>query len=247
MLPLSALRSMRPMIATPCGFGGKPPYIASLFQFSAHTAKLGFDCRLELIGESLITRARTRLLAKFLESECTHFLFWDADVGASTEAVLRLLLADRDVAVGVYPLKHYNADGSLSYPFSAVGGRLIADQDGFGEVTEATTGLMCVKREVFEKLTEAYPDLNYIPENEPERAPSHWLFFDTMIDKTTKRFLSEDYAFCKRWRDIGGKVYIDINSKLDHQGEHVFHGDLVAHLSGCPSRPHVSNARPVSA
>lgn len=238
MLPLAALPSLRPMFATPVYDGAKPPYVASLWGLAAQMGRLGVDAVLQLLGESLITRARNRLVMRFLEDETRTHLFWiDSDIGFSVEAVLRLLLADRDVVAGVYPLKRYNEDGSLSYPFNPIDGRLKADGEGFAAVAEAPTGFMCVKREVIYKMMAAYPELQYTPEARPEdeamsdkRASLHWRLFDTMVDPKTRRFLSEDYAFCQRWRVMGGDVFIDLHSKLQHEGRHVYQGDLLAYL-----------------
>ena len=51
-------------------------------------------------------------------------------------------------------------------------------------------------------------------------------FFDTMIDPDTNTYLSEDYAFCRRWQKIGGSVYADITSGLTHHGTYGFAGDI---------------------
>ena len=58
---------------------------------------------------------------------------------------------------------------------------------------------------------EKYPELNYVPDGPPNnpQAHLHWRFFDCMVDPDSGRYLSEDYAFCRRWRDIGGKVFVD--------------------------------------
>jgi hypothetical protein len=38
----------------------------------------------------------------------------------------------------------------------------------------------------------------------------------------TGTYLSEDFAFCKRWTDIGGEIWADLESRLDHVGPSVF-------------------------
>ena len=65
-------------------------------------------------SESLITRGRNKMVLRFLEDESLTHLFWiDSDIGFTPQAVCRLLLADRDVAAGVYPMKsmHWPKEG----------------------------------------------------------------------------------------------------------------------------------------
>ena len=47
-----------------------------------------------------------------------------------------------------------------------------------------------------------------------------------MIDPEDKRYLSEDYAFCRLWQKIGGRIYADINSPLTHWGTFAFKGHV---------------------
>src|SRR5262249_21777665 len=73
---------------------------------------------------------------------------------------------------------------------------------------------------------------NYVPDGPPNNPQAHlyWRFFDCMVDPDSGRYLSEDYAFCRRWRDMGGKVWVDLNCKLTHMGQHLFGGDLAESL-----------------
>ena len=44
-----------------------------------------------------------------------------------------------------------------------------------------------------------------------------------MAEPDNGRYLSEDYAFCRRWQSVGGKVFIDARSRLTHQGlQHLY-------------------------
>jgi hypothetical protein len=81
-------------------------------------------------------------------------------------------------------------------------------------------------------LMENYPELNYTPDGPPNnpQAHLHWRFFDCMTDPDSGRYLSEDYAFCRRWRDIGGKIWVDLDCKVGHLGQHMFRGDLAESL-----------------
>jgi hypothetical protein len=51
---------------------------------------------------------------------------------------------------------------------------------------------------------------------------NQYALFDTMIDEETGEYLSEDYAFCRRWRKLGGKVWLDTESRLVHIGNYEF-------------------------
>jgi hypothetical protein len=109
---------------------------------------------------------------------------------------------------------------------------LVIDPDGFMQVREAPTGFMCIKRGVFDRLIAAYPELQYVPDW-PSTYPEggvHYRFFDVMVDPESRRYLSEDYGFCRLWEKIGGKVYVDANSNLSHQGERLYTGDFGATL-----------------
>jgi len=110
-------------------------------------------------------------------------------------------------------------------------------KQGFIEVMDAATGFMLIKREVFIKMAKKYSHLKFKVDqhlgqphetkySHHEKSDWNYAFFDTMIDPETKRYLSEDYAFCRLWQKIGGKVYADIMSGLTHYGTYAFHGNV---------------------
>jgi hypothetical protein len=254
MLAPAALKSMNVMFATPCYISAVTMnYVASIFSLTYEAASRGLPCTLHMHSESLITRGRNKMVLKFLAEEHFTHLFWlDSDVVFTPESVFRLLLADRDIVAGVYPMKsmHWPAEGLpngmtrdqfetryTDYPFNPImkeGTRVsdYADSDGFIEVAEAPNGFMVVKRNVFLAMMQRYPELNYVPDGPPghPQAHLHWRFYDCMVDPDSGRYLSEDFAFCRRWRDMGGKVWADLHCKLGHLGQHMFQGDLAQSL-----------------
>ena len=254
MLPDQSLKSMNVMFATPCYISAvMMNYTTSIFSLSARSAQLGLSCSLHMRSESLITRARNKIVRNFLANESfTHLFFIDSDIEFTPEAAYRLLLADRDVAAGIYPMKAVNwpqeglpqgttrqsyETNYTTYPFNPVGhgsqkvGPFV-DEDGFIEVAEAPTGFMCIKRHVFLKMMQAYPHLQYTPDGPPGHPLEklHWRFFDCIVDHETNRYLSEDFAFCRLWRDIGGKIHADSSSNFGHLGQYMFRGNLRASL-----------------
>ncbi len=202
-------------------------------------------------GDSLITRSRNSITAEFLSNESyTHLLWIDADIGFTPESVFRLIEADKEIVCGIYPLKAYTFPDIIpaemsqhemmtrytKYPFNPVG-TTFTDENGFAEVKDAPTGMMLIKREMLMKMIAHYPELKYKPDHMVglEKIAGkiddfYYNLFDTFID-SEGRYLSEDYAFCRLWQQMGGKVYADVTSKLSHTGSHLYQGDLAATLS----------------
>ncbi|MET3497424.1 hypothetical protein [Variovorax boronicumulans] len=261
MLEPSELRQFFPVVVSP-SHDGKffQNYVASLLNFTIEAERAGM--RMQVLfhqGESLVTRARNNCVAQFLANpEWTHLFWIDADIGFSAQAAFRLLLSGYDIAAGVYPLKRENwpaegvVAGTTQQQFEATFTRytvnakasettsqveLEVQPDGFMKMTEAPTGFMVIKRAVFERLMASYPDLNYVPDSIGEADLGlHYRFFDVMVDPETRRYLSEDYGFCRLWSGLGESIYIDANSNLSHQGAKMYRGDFANSL--LTSLPH---------
>ncbi|OUM02541.1 hypothetical protein [Variovorax sp. JS1663] len=261
MLDPEALKTIRPFVATP-SYGGAMSsiYVRSLLGLVNLAWTQGFAMQTRFLdGDSLIPRARNRLVAEFMaDARWTHLFWIDADIGFPPEAALRLLLAGRDVVAGVYPLKTegWPAEGlrtplpagTTRAQFEAAHARFPAnapqgavDEDGFLEVLDAPTGFMLIARAVFERLAAAFPELRYTPDaptDDPaSRAWPHYRFFDVMAEPGNGRYLSEDYAFCRRWQAIGGQVFVDARSRLAHQGLRTYTGDFGRALTSGAAPP----------
>ncbi|SFP19837.1 hypothetical protein SAMN05443579_109160 [Variovorax sp. PDC80] len=261
MLEPSALQRFFPVVVTP-SHDGKffQNYVMSMMNFAIEAERAGM--RMQVLfhqGESLVTRARNNCVAQFLANpEWTHLFWIDADIGFSPQAAFRLLLSDYEIAAGVYPLKREDwpeegvASGTTRAQFDATFTRytvnasaseasgkveLEVQPDGFMKMTEAPTGFMAIKRGVFERLMASYPELNYVPDSigEADRG-LHYRFFDVMVDPVTRRYLSEDYGFCRLWSGLGESIHIDANSNLTHQGAKLYRGDFATSL--LTSLPH---------
>ncbi|MGC1662714.1 MAG: hypothetical protein WA773_05150, partial [Bradyrhizobium sp.] len=62
-------------------------------------------------------------------------------------------------------------------------------------------------------------------------SPNRFALFECMIDPATRTNLSEDFAFCKRWTDICGEIWADLQSRLDHVGPSVFRGEVASQFA----------------
>ena len=253
-LNLDDVRKSKFFIATPC-YGGQlqEPYFRSVIKlmtfFNNHKIPLAFGT---IANESLVTRARNVLLAYFLNSDYTHLLFIDSDIEFNVDDVLKLYAADKDVAVGAYPKKGVNwqrikdnmvknpekqesdkeiaahgSDYAINFQFIDREAKTIGVENGLIKLHDAGTGFMMIKREAILKLIKAYPDLKYNNDvNIQSGLEDHfYALFDTMIDPVDRRYLSEDYTFCRRWQDIGGDIFLDPSISLNHYGSFCFQGN----------------------
>jgi hypothetical protein len=241
------------VVGTPC-FGGmvSQDYTMSLLQLQAASQRLGFDMATIMLGnDALITRGRSAIVAAFLDApSATHLLFVDADITFSTEQVARMIALDKDFVAGFYPAKAYNWQGiaervgktaenieeaGLMYVGSLCEGSELKVENGFATGVYAGTGFQLIKRGVFDRMIAAYPETKYAALHafpKPEKPSPHlYALFDCVIDPETGVYLSEDYAFCRRWKAIGGEIWLDLNSRLTHTGPHSFHGNAAAYFS----------------
>jgi hypothetical protein len=235
------------IVATPC-YGGMVTnyYALSAIKLQAACIERGIELSFRMLGgDALITRARSNLVAEFLaEPAATHLLFIDADIGFRAEQVFALIEAERDVVSAVYPMKIVNWDriqaqtaagrrlvpsATMSYAVEFLDPAAITPVDGLAQVRYVGTGFMLIRRAVFTHLAAHYPQLKYrgFGTPKPDDIERHG-FFESMIDPSTGSYLSEDYAFCKRWRDIGGEIWINLDSRLTHVGSIAFDGDLMS-------------------
>lgn len=249
MLEVEQLKKIYPLIVTPSHDGKYfHNYLISILNFQQFSSQIEMPIQLYLMqGESLVTRARNNCVAAFLENtEWTHLFWIDSDIGFSIESACRLLASDYDIAAGVYPLKREDwPENGISAHMtqkefiskyqrytvnaSAKDGcvNLNIQEDGFIEMSEAPTGFMVIKRAVFERMMEEYPELKYVPDTIGiEDKGLHYRFFDVMVHPVSKRYLSEDYGFCYLWEKMGGKIYIDAKSNLTHQGSKLYTGNF---------------------
>jgi hypothetical protein len=214
------LRTTRVHICMPC-YGGMltESTFMSFIKWSNTARQLGLEWTIEtMTNESLISRARNTLVAKFLNNpDSTHLFFVDADIGWEPWHLLVLLNRDVDVIGGLYPMK--------TLPIKwVVNGFEGAEEgpDGLQEVSKTGTGFMLVKRHVFDKLN-AHPAVKSFANDIglPKELDQHLkTYYDTAVREN--RYYSEDWTFCENWRDLGGKVWVDKRVLLKHSGTYVF-------------------------
>lgn len=222
------LRTTKVHIAMPC-YGGMltESTFMSFIKWANTARQLGIDWTLEtMVNESLISRARNTLTAKFLDMpDATHLFFVDADIGWEPWHLLVLLNRDKDVIGGLYPMKTMpikwvvnGFDGAEEGP------------DGLQEVSKAGTGFLLMKKHVFEKM-KSHPAVKQYKNDiglDPKFDQHLKTYFDTAVRQN--RYYSEDWTFCENWRDMGGKIWVDKRVLLRHSGSYVFCMENQEHL-----------------
>lgn len=215
-------------LATPC-YGGLAHaiYMRSVVALRPALAVRHIGLRLELGGgEALIGRARAAMLAGFLASPATHLFFVDADIGFAPDAVLRLLDSGRDVVGGVYPTKIQPRSGPTAYEFEPLAPPDAPTSDGFCRVASLGAGFLLVSRAAAQRLCAAHTELQArLGDVQSAAVPSAVMLFDSFIDPATGGYLADHQAFCWHWRELGGDVWADLASRLDHVGAAIRHGD----------------------
>jgi len=236
------------VIATPC-FGGQVSavYALSLLNLQMRLRRYR-DFKLKVMmrdGDALITRSRASLLSQFLDDPAaTHLLFIDADIGFEPEQVLRLIECGADMCAAVYPIKRIDwqrmknaLSGAqpdpaayLQYAFEVEDPNAVIANSSFIKVRYAGSGFLMIRRGAIERMCAHYPQLRYRYDHSVDaatRSDNRFALFECMI-ADDGAYLSEDFAFCKRWSDMGGEIWADLESRLHHIGPMTFCGDLAA-------------------
>ena len=181
----------------------------------------------EMPGCADLAAARAKIFSYFQRSDFTHLLMIDSDMGWEAGDVIKLIMSERDfvAGVGMKKLPHvefaYSNSDDLGTPLQI----MMEADTGIIEVSDVGAAFVLITKACADKMVEAYPETKFVISNEqPEYA-----VFDPIIVPNTTRRLPEDFAFCYRWRKIGGKVFVIPSIRLQHVGRHVWTGALSDH------------------
>jgi hypothetical protein len=188
--------------------------IIKIQQAMQYAAGFGITCTLSpRVGESLICRARQNSLIAFMDTDCDYLLTIDDDVETPEHAIVKLIQDNKDIVGGFYRLKQDDR---------AVTAVRIPGKPDFPEILKkklltpavyVSTGMMLVKRRVIEAMTAAYPSLHYTQNRTGKPA---WALYQPYIHHD--EYLSEDWAFCQRAKDVGFEVWADGAVRCGHWG-----------------------------
>jgi|SRR6056300_1798771 hypothetical protein len=229
-------------LSTPC-YGGLclEKYMSSVIKLQLLLIKEKIELMIDTTeNESLVHRARNVSVGRFMQkTDCDYLMFIDADIHFDPHAVVRLVKSGHELSVACYPKKVVMWDQAASAiqngddrDMAMLSSSLVVNigatrrtiENGFVEILDGPTGFMLISRSVFKKLEEKFPELWCKNDHQNRDFDEYHAAFDCMIDPDSKRYLSEDYAFCRRWQQIGGKIFADVNTTLGHVGNLPFSG-----------------------
>ena len=186
----------------------------------------------------------------------THLFFIDADIEFNPEDILRMVAYDKPIIVGAYPKKAINwtsilgaaRNPDLNEDSESIEGHssnyvvnfdFLKDKDGnttpqvqvsdnLVKLKDGGTGFMCIKKDVIQQMFDKHKDLKYVNDINVDQKSEPFMYslFDCIIDPESRRYLSEDYTFCRRWQEMGGEVWLDPRTALNHVGHYTFRGNI---------------------
>jgi hypothetical protein len=247
-------------VATPVHSECSIHYTQSLLKFQQLCIMNNIMVSFSLLKSSLVTQGRNLCVANFLgdPNDPTHLLFIDSDIEFKFDTIMQILKFDKEVISVPYPMKCISWDqiwnrvqnktinskdelmrAGHTFPVKMDNimdpvTKKVTINNGLVELSHAPTGCMLIKRQVFDKMIKAYPedfiDQPTIINGEAKTNKFMYNFFDTVHDKASKKYYGEDFGFCKKWTEIGGKCYGYIQSDITHVGEYQYTGKLLDNL-----------------
>ncbi len=217
---------MKINIATPeYGHTYVSEYVQSLFNLTKKFDRTEIQSSFSWVSFSDIVESRNFLISNFyfLQKDCSHILFIDADMGFPAELVLDMLAFNKPMVGVAAPRRQYNP--LTGRPPLAIGKVLSKADKGFVRVEHCGASVLLISRECIDEMVKELPEI--VDDVYFKGMPYKNIFksFLRPFDKitTNNEILSEDLSFCNRWTEkCHGEIWINVRYKIDHVGRHVF-------------------------
>ena len=168
-------------------------------------------------GFSAIDKARSVMASQALRKGF-EVLFWiDSDIVFEVDDVFRLIESELPLVGGLYPKKGPRelAAALLRQTRSIHFGK----KGGLIEVRYLGAGFLCTRADLYRRMAERLPLCDqgfgegftpfFLPAIANDAALGRW-------------YLSEDYAFCQRAKELDVRVMADTRVRLGHAGRYVY-------------------------
>ena len=175
-----------------------------------HTINTTDAVSLKIMQGTSIQNQRADLALDAMAEGCTHILFIDSDMTFPDNMVGRLLKHDLDI-VATNCARRRMPTGPTAQNYKPDGTRELVytmpESTGIEEVGSIGMGVMLIKRNVFEKLSEPW--------------------FETPWRPKERGYIGEDIFFCRKAQEAGFKIHIDhdVSKEIGHIGTFEFKHD----------------------
>lgn len=225
---MSGQNAMKILIGIPA-YGGNvcEKTLTGVYETTRDLVRKGISVELiTVVNDSLIPQARSNLANFFYHNtDATHLLWVDADIGFHGEDVQKLMALDTEFAAATYPKKVLPIRYSCALPKKGI---VWNKEHTAIEVSRVGSGFVLLRRSAFSRIAERFPELRYTPRSESRQVSKKEIeasfhYYETCKDKDGI-LVGEDYAFCDRFRQAGGTIWMRPDIVLSHVGSHVFTG-----------------------
>jgi GT2 family glycosyltransferase len=227
-LPAFDFKGVKLFIAIPSRGSCTTDFAMSLAASNAALSLLGVDvhtheCRMSCF----VDMNRNTLVAQFLKTDCTHFLFVEDDLSWNAEVIPKMLAQDVEFLAGAGPKK---VDSGEEYccQINVHADETPITKNGMISASRVGAGFMLLKRSVLERMIKEYPQLRC---RAIEKDYGYSLF---QTEYTPFQFKGEDYLFCDRWTAIGGEIWLFPDIDFVHTGAKRYLGNYHKFLSQRP-------------
>ena len=225
------------LIAVPAyGEALKVQCVQSLLQLQKMLQARGVKVRFDFTSYAEVAAVRNLFGTLIVEhTNASHLLFVDTDMQFRSETVERLIDAHKQV-IGCFYARRTDRGGVVG----VVDTPTQVPADGLIEAAAVGMGLCLIESSVFRKLAASGTVTSQTEHPFEHRLRGPLLgFFNPPAGETA--YMSEDIAFCRRWRGFGGKVHAFVREQIGHVGEKVYERDT---LVGLILPPPISHAQP---
>lgn len=207
------------MIATPAMNGTVTiNYATSLAKTINLLTTLGIDVVTLIVPTgSLLVAERNALLERFYNSDCTHILCIDADIGYPAEAVVAMLKTNKDFVAGIYPARG-SKNEFIFRPSRNEKNYFINDKEhkNLLKMEYIPAGFMLMSKKALQKMRDKHKHLYFEPKSKDSSTGSGYCLFNTEV--YDGEFWGEDFVFCRYAREAGIDIWVDPLIQFDHAG-----------------------------
>jgi hypothetical protein len=184
--------TFQPFVATPL----HDARVHGVYMAGFMDAAARWPCRWLAVNGTSLMRQRDMLVAKFFETDCSHLLWVDSDIGWSADDAEQLRATGKDFVAGCYARKSPKRD---------VPAMLLPCREGeLYEASHVATGFLLVSRAAIEQMAAEAPTYT-------SAGVTYKSFFHQRLEEGT-----DDLAFCRRYRECGGHVWLHTGCVVTH-------------------------------